>query len=102
MQGNEPDHHAAYLYNYAGAPWKTQARIRQVMTSLYFNAPDGLCGNDDCGQMSAWYVLGALGFYPVNPTSCVYVIGSPAGPQGDDPPRFALSQGANVHDHRQG
>ena len=77
VQGNEPDHHAAYLYNYAGAPWKTQARIRQVMTSLYFNAPDGLCGNDDCGQMSAWYVLGALGFYPVNPTSCVYVIGSP-------------------------
>ena len=47
------------------------------MTSLYFNAPDGLCGNDDCGQMSAWYVLSALGFYPVNPTSCVYVIGSP-------------------------
>jgi predicted alpha-1,2-mannosidase len=77
VQGNEPDHHAAYLYNYAGASWKTQARIRQVMTSLYFNAPDGLCGNDDCGQMSAWYVLGALGFYPVNPTSCVYVIGSP-------------------------
>ena len=77
VQGNEPDHHVAYLYNYAGAPWKTQARIRQVMTSLYFNAPDGLCGNDDCGQMSAWYVLSALGFYPVNPTSCVYVIGSP-------------------------
>ena len=77
VQGNEPDHHAAYLYNYAGAPWKTQARIRQVMTSLYFNAPDGLCGNDDCGQMSAWYALSALGFYPVNPTSCVYVIGSP-------------------------
>ncbi len=77
VQGNEPDHHVAYLYNYAGAPGKTQARIRQVMTSLYFDAADGLCGNDDCGQMSAWYVLSALGFYPVNPTSCVYVIGSP-------------------------
>ncbi len=77
VQGNEPDHHVAYLYNYAGAPWKTQARIRQVMTSLYLNTADGLCGNDDCGQMSAWYVLSALGFYPVNPTSCVYVIGSP-------------------------
>jgi len=77
VQGNEPDHHVAYLYNYAGAPWKTQARIRQVMTSLYSDAADGLCGNDDCGQMSAWYVLSALGFYPVNPASCVYVIGSP-------------------------
>ena len=76
-QGNEPCHHVAYLYNYAGAPWKTQARIRQVMTTLYSNGVDGLCGNDDCGQMSAWYVFGALGFYPVNPTSGVYVLGSP-------------------------
>jgi predicted alpha-1,2-mannosidase len=77
VQGNEPDHHVAYLYNYAGAPWKTQARIRQVMASLYTSGVDGLCGNDDCGQMSAWYVFGALGLYPVNPSSCVYVIGSP-------------------------
>ena len=77
IHGNEPCHHIAYLYNYVGAPWKTQERIRQVMTTLYNSTPEGLCGNDDCGQMSAWYVLSALGFYPVNPVSAVYVIGSP-------------------------
>jgi predicted alpha-1,2-mannosidase len=77
IHGNEPCHHIAYLYNYAGAPWKTQERIRQVMTTLYNNKVDGLCGNEDCGQMSAWYVLSALGFYPVNPASGVYVLGSP-------------------------
>jgi predicted alpha-1,2-mannosidase len=75
--GNEPCHHVVYICNYAGAPWKTQARVRQVMTTLYSNASDGLCGNDDCGQMSAWYVLSAVGIYPVNPASCVYAIGSP-------------------------
>jgi predicted alpha-1,2-mannosidase len=75
--GNEPDHHYAYLYNYAGQPWKTQARVRQVATLLYTNTPGGICGNDDCGQMSAWYVFTALGFYPVDPVSGVYVIGSP-------------------------
>jgi len=75
--GNEPVHHVAYLYNYAGAPYKTQERIRQVMTTLYNDKPDGLCGNDDCGQMSAWYVLSAIGFYPVNPADGNYVIGSP-------------------------
>jgi predicted alpha-1,2-mannosidase len=75
--GNEPCHHVAYLYNYAGQPWKTQARVRQIATTLYTGTPGGLCGNDDCGQMSAWYVFTALGFYPVNPASGVYVIGSP-------------------------
>lgn len=75
--GNEPCHHVAYLYNYAGQPWKTQARTRQVATMLYTNTPGGLCGNDDCGQTSAWYVFTALGFYPVDPASGVYVLGSP-------------------------
>ncbi len=65
--GNEPDHHVAYLYNYAGQPWKTQTRIRQVANTLYTNTPTGICGNDDCGQISAWYVFSALGFYPVDP-----------------------------------
>ena len=75
--GNEPVHHVAYLYNYAGAPYKTQARVRQVMNTLYNDTPAGQCGNDDCGQMSAWYVFSALGFYPVNPVGGVYVLGSP-------------------------
>jgi len=75
--GNEPDHHVAYLYNYAGQPWKTQARVRQVASLLYTNSPGGICGNDDCGQISAWYVFTALGFYPVDPTSGIYVLGSP-------------------------
>jgi predicted alpha-1,2-mannosidase len=78
VHGNEPCHHVAYLYNYAGAPWKTQARVRDIMKTLYSNKTDGICGNDDCGQMSAWYVLSALGFYPVSPASGVYVLGSPA------------------------
>ncbi|MEN6459014.1 MAG: GH92 family glycosyl hydrolase [Thermoguttaceae bacterium] len=77
VHGNEPCHHVAYLYCYAGAPWKTQARVRQIMTTLYNNRVDGMCGNDDCGQMSAWYVFSALGLYPVNPSSSVYVLGSP-------------------------
>jgi len=75
--GNEPCHHVAYLYNYAGQPWKTQARARQVASQLYNNTPGGLCGNDDCGQMSAWYAFTTLGFYPVDPASGVYVISSP-------------------------
>jgi len=75
--GNEPDHHVAYLYNYAGQPWKTQTRVRQIASALYTNAPGGICGNDDCGQISAWYVFTALGFYPVDPTSGIYVLGSP-------------------------
>jgi predicted alpha-1,2-mannosidase len=75
--GNEPDHHYAYLYNYAGQPWKTQTRMRQIASTLYANTPGGICGNDDCGQMSAWYVFTALGFYPVDPTSGIYILGSP-------------------------
>lgn len=76
-QGDEQCHHVAYLYNYAGAPYKTQERVRQVMATLFDDTPTGQCGNVDCGQMSAWYVFSALGFYPVNPVSRVYVIGSP-------------------------
>ncbi len=75
--GNEPSHHTIYLYNYAGAPWKTQNLVRKVMDDLYHSGPDGLCGNEDMGQMSAWYVLSAMGFYPVAPGQNVYVIGSP-------------------------
>jgi predicted alpha-1,2-mannosidase len=77
VHGNEPCHHVAYLYSYAGAPWKTQARAREVMKKLYENTPGGICGNDDCGQISAWYVLSAVGIYPVSPASGVYVLGSP-------------------------
>ncbi len=75
--GNEPSHHMAYLYNYIGKPWKGQERIHQILTQLYTNAPDGLSGNEDCGQMSSWYVLSALGFYPVTPGSKDYVLGTP-------------------------
>ena len=75
--GNEPDQHAAYLYAYVGAPWKTQRMVRRLLTEMYKAEPDGVIGNDDCGQMSAWFVLSALGFYPVDPVSAVYVLGSP-------------------------
>ena len=76
-QGNEPSHHIAYIYSYAGVPWKTQKVVRQIMEELFTAQPDGLCGNEDCGQMSAWYVMSALGFYPVTPGSDQYVFGSP-------------------------
>jgi len=75
--GNEPSHHVAYLYACAGAPWKTQERVRHIATSLYRTGPEGLCGNDDCGQISAWFVFSALGFYPVDPAAGVYVFGTP-------------------------
>jgi len=75
--GNEPDHHVIYLYDYAGQPWKTARRVRQVMTEMYQDNPNGLCGNEDCGQMSAWFVLSAMGLYQVNPVSGCYVFGSP-------------------------
>jgi predicted alpha-1,2-mannosidase len=75
--GNEPSHHVAYLYAWSGSPWKTQARVRSLMTTMYRAAPDGLAGNEDCGQMSAWFVLSALGLYPVDPVSGVWVFGSP-------------------------
>lgn len=75
--GNEPVHHVAYLYSYAGAPYKTQERVRQIMNAFYNDTPAGAPGNNDCGQMSAWFVWSAIGFYPVNPVGGVYVIGSP-------------------------
>lgn len=75
--GNEPSHHIAYLYDDAGAAWKTQMHIRQIMETQYFDKPGGLAGNDDCGQMSAWYVFSALGFYPVTPGIPRYEIGTP-------------------------
>jgi predicted alpha-1,2-mannosidase len=75
--GNEPSHHVAYLYAYAGAPWKTQERVRSILDMQYADTPEGLSGNDDCGQMSAWYVLSALGLYPVNPAGATYVLTSP-------------------------
>jgi len=75
--GNEPDQHVAYLYAFAGAPWKTQAMVRRLCNEMYKADPDGVIGNDDCGQTSAWFVLSSLGFYPVDPVSAVYVFGSP-------------------------
>lgn len=77
-QGDEQSHHVAYLYDYAGAPYKTQYWVRKVMSTLYDDTPAGQCGNVDCGQMAAWYVFSALGFYPMNPDSGVFAIGSPA------------------------
>jgi predicted alpha-1,2-mannosidase len=79
--GNEPSHHMAYLYSYANQPWRTQERVREIMEKLYSDQPDGLCGNEDCGQMSSWYVLSALGFYPVCPGDGQYVIGVPLFPK---------------------
>lgn len=75
--GNEPSHHVAYLYNYVGKPEKTQFYTNQIINTLYSNSPTGLCGNEDCGQMSAWYVFSTIGFYPVNPVDGKYYIGSP-------------------------
>jgi predicted alpha-1,2-mannosidase len=77
VHGNEPAHHAAYLYNWTTEPWKTQSRVRMIMKNQYYPSADGLRGNDDCGQMSAWYVFSALGFYPVAPGSDEYALGSP-------------------------
>ncbi|MEJ7622511.1 MAG: GH92 family glycosyl hydrolase [Pyrinomonadaceae bacterium] len=77
VHGNEPAHHAAYLYNWTDEPWKTQERVRMILKNQYRPTPDGLGGNDDCGQMSAWYLFSALGFYPVAPGSGEYALGSP-------------------------
>ncbi len=74
---NEPGHHYTYLYDYCGQPWKTQELVRKTMAANYHNSPDGLSGNDDCGQMSAWYIFSSMGFYPVTPGSPVYALGSP-------------------------
>jgi predicted alpha-1,2-mannosidase len=75
--GNEPSHHITYLYGYVGQPWKTAEKVRFILDSMYTTRPDGLIGNEDVGQMSAWYVLSSLGFYPVNPANGAYVFGSP-------------------------
>lgn len=75
--GNEPSHHMAYLYNFVNKPSKTQEKVHQILNELYQNAPDGISGNEDCGQMSAWYVFSAMGFYPVTPASNQYIIGTP-------------------------
>jgi predicted alpha-1,2-mannosidase len=77
VHSNEPSHHYPYLYDYSGAAWKTQAKVREVANAEYANLPSGIDGDDDCGQMSAWYLFTALGFYPVNPASGDYMIGSP-------------------------
>jgi len=79
--GNEPSHHMAYLWSFAGQPWKTQAMVRRLMDEMYGDGPDGLIGNEDCGQMSAWYVMSALGLYAVAPGRPEYVIGSPRFPR---------------------
>ncbi|MCT4587150.1 MAG: GH92 family glycosyl hydrolase [Carboxylicivirga sp.] len=78
VHGNEPSHQVAYMYNWAGKPWKTAERIHQILNTKYLNKTDGLCGNDDCGQMSAWYIFSSMGFYPVCPGSNEYIIGSPS------------------------
>lgn len=78
--GNEPSHHVAYLYNFTDSPWKAQKYVSEIMHELYNETPAGLCGNEDCGQTSAWYVFSALGFYPVNPVAGVYEIGTPMFP----------------------
>ena len=77
VHGNEPGHHIPYLYNWTDRAWKTQERVRMIMESMYGPTVEGLCGNDDAGQMSAWYIFSALGFYPVTPGSSIYAIGSP-------------------------
>ncbi len=74
---NEPSHHVPYLYSYIGKPWQTAQKVSHILTNFYNNQPNGLCGNDDCGQMSAWYVLSSIGFYPVNPVNGEYVFGTP-------------------------
>ncbi|HSD14097.1 MAG TPA: glycoside hydrolase domain-containing protein, partial [Flavobacterium sp.] len=78
VHGNEPAHHVAYLYNWTEQPWKTQEKIRTILKMQYKPTPDGLGGNDDCGQMSAWFIFSSLGFYPVAPGSNDYAIGSPS------------------------
>jgi len=102
--GNEPSHHMAYLYNYTNEPGKTQERVDQILHEMYKNAPDGLAGNEDCGQMSAWYVLSAIGIYPVCPGSPVYAIGRPlqekAGIQLDNGSDFAISTENNSPENK--
>jgi predicted alpha-1,2-mannosidase len=100
---NEPSHHYGYLYDFGGQPWKTQATVRQIAREAYSNTPTGVLGNEDCGQMSAWYIFTAMGFYPVNPASAQYMIGSPLFarvilnlPNGK---RFEIAAAHNSPDH---
>jgi predicted alpha-1,2-mannosidase len=100
---NEPSHHYGYLYDFSGQPWKTQLRVREIARDYYRNEPNGIAGNEDCGQMSAWYIFTALGFYPVNPVSGQYMIGSPLFrkvtldlPNGK---RFSVSAAQNSETH---
>jgi predicted alpha-1,2-mannosidase len=79
--GNEPSHHTIYLFQYAGRPDRTAELVREVCDRFYRPEPDGLCGNDDCGQMSAWYLFSAMGFYPLNPCGGEYVLGAPQVPK---------------------
>lgn len=90
--GNEPCHQVTYLYNYAKQPWKTQEKVRYIMDNFYGNTPDALSGNDDCGQMSAWYIFNSMGFYPTCPSSNIYAIGSPGLPSVT----MTLENGAKV------
>jgi len=76
-QGNEPEHHVPYLYDFAGQPWKAAEKVNEIATKFFTDKPDGLCGNDDCGEMSGWYVLSSLGFYQVNPANGIFVFGTP-------------------------
>ena len=91
--GNEPSHHIAYLYTYAGQPFKTAERIRQILANMYADRPDGLSGNEDAGQMSAWYILSSIGLYQVQPAGGLFVIGSPIM----DDVRIQLGKGKEVH-----
>jgi predicted alpha-1,2-mannosidase len=91
--GNEPSHHITYLYAYAGQPWKTAEKVRFIVDNMYTAKPDGLIGNEDVGQMSAWYVFSSLGFYPVNPANGAYVFGSPAVNQAT----LTLPNGNTLH-----
>lgn len=101
--GNQPIQHMPYLYNYAGQPWKTQKLVRNIMDKLYKNAPDGLCGDEDNGQTSAWYVFSALGFYPVCPGSNQYVLGSPLFKKAtltlENGKKFTINAPTNSEDH---
>jgi predicted alpha-1,2-mannosidase len=78
--GNEPSHHIAYLYDYIGEPWKAQYYVSKIVNELYNTSTAGYAGNEDCGELSAWYIFSAMGFYPVNPANGIYAIGSPALP----------------------
>lgn len=93
VHGNEPAHHVPYLYNWTKQPWKTQYQVRRIMNQQYLPTPDGLGGNDDCGQMSAWYIFSALGFYPVSPGSNEYSLGSPIIDNAD----IHLENGVTFH-----